>query len=116
MTDAGGHFTVRVPEETGESDRIIVYAAGRSAPGTVAYAVADPGLTGQQRVPAVPGASASIWSWSRPLRELEGRPVFTLREEEGSGAAAVFEALRTAWYRSRERYGRPGLPVVAWLG
>ncbi len=116
VTDAQGSFTVRVPDAVVEADRIIVYAAGRSAPGTVAYAVADPGLSGWQRVPAAPGTSASIWSWSRPLRELAGRPVFTIREEEGSGAAAVFEALRTAWYRSRERYGRAGLPVVAWLG
>jgi len=116
VTDAQGYFTVRVPEQAGEADRVIVYAAGRSAPGTVAYAVAAPGLSGSHRVPATPGTSASLWSWSRPLRELASRPVFTIREEEGSGAAAVFEALRTAWYRSRERYGRPGLPVVAWLG
>lgn len=116
VTDAQGAFTLRVPAAAADSDRIVVYAAGRSAPGTVAYAVADPALPGWQRVPVTPGASASIWSWSRSRRELAGRPVFTIQESEGSGAAAVFEALRTAWYRARERYGRPGLPVVAWLG
>ena len=117
VTDADGHFTVRVPARVEEEDLIVVYAAGRgSASGGVTYAVADPALSGAQRVPAVPGASARIWSWSRSRRSLVERPVFTLAESEGSGAAAVFEALRVAWHRARERYGRPGLPVVAWLG
>jgi hypothetical protein len=116
VTDADGHFTVKVPSGLQEQDRIVVYAAGRGSTATVDYAVADPGLSGAQRVPAVPGASARIWSWSRSARALTERPVFTIHEADGSGAAAVFDALRLAWSRARERYGRPGLPVVAWLG
>ncbi|NMO14838.1 hypothetical protein HPC49_00695 [Pyxidicoccus fallax] len=116
VTDAEGRFTVRVPDGVAEEDRIVVYAAGRGSGTTVTYAVADPALSGEHRVPAVPGASARIWSWSRSRRSLVERPVFTIHESEGSGAAAVFDALRVAWRQSRERYGRTGLPVVAWLG
>ncbi|MFP2930006.1 hypothetical protein ACLESO_33390 [Pyxidicoccus sp. 3LG] len=116
VTDLDGSFTVRVAERVREEDRVVVYAAGRGNSLTVSYAVADPALSGVQSVSAAPGASARIWSWSRSTRALVERPVFTIQESDGSGAAAVFEALRTAWHRSRERYGRSGLPVVAWLG
>jgi hypothetical protein len=116
VTDSDGHFTVRMPAGVEEEDHVVVYAAGRGSTAAVAYAVADPALSGAQRVPAVPGASARIWSWSRSRRSLVERPVFTIHESEGSGAAAVFDAMRLAWHRARERYGRTGLPVVAWLG
>lgn len=116
VTDSDGQFTVRVPAGEEAEDRIVVYAAGRGSTSAVAYAVADPALPGAWRVPAVPGASARIWSWARSRRAMVERPVFTVSEAEGSGAAAVFESLRLAWHRARERYGRDGLPVVAWLG
>ncbi|MCP3139009.1 hypothetical protein [Pyxidicoccus xibeiensis] len=116
VTDLDGSFTVQVADQVRDEDRIVVYAAGRGSSITVAYAVADPALSGAQSVSTLPGASARIWSWSRSTKGLIERPVFTIRESDGSGAAAVFAALRTAWHRARERYGRPGLPVVAWLG
>ena len=116
VTDFDGHFTVKVPARLKEQDRIVVYAAGRGSAITIDYAVADPALSGAQRVPAVPGASARIWSWSRPAQALMERPVFTIHEADGSGAAAVFDSLRLAWQRARERYGKAGLPVVVWLG
>ncbi|WP_375756734.1 hypothetical protein [Corallococcus exercitus] len=117
VTDDAGRFTLKVSPASGEEDRIVVYAAGRGRDGAVAYAVADPGLPGEQVMTTVPGEAARIWSWSRTTRELSGQPIFTLTEAEGSGAAAVFDVLGTAWRRMRERYGgRDGLPVVAWLG
>lgn len=116
VTDADGQFTVRVQDSVQAQDRVVVYAAGRGSPVSVDYAVADPALSGEQRVPAVPGASARIWSWSRATQALVDRPVFGISEQEGSGAAAVFDSLRLAWHGARERYGSAGLPVVAWLG
>ncbi|NBD07720.1 hypothetical protein GTY96_01895 [Corallococcus sp. c25j21] len=117
VTDAAGRFTLKVPSTFQEDDRVVVYAAGRGRDGAVAYAVADPGLPGAQPMTAVPGDAARIWSWTRTLRELSTGPDFTVGESEGSGAAAVFDVLGTAWRRMRERYGgRDGLPVVAWLG
>jgi hypothetical protein len=117
VTDDAGRFTLKVPASPAEDDRIVVYAAGRGRDGSVAYAVADPGLTGEQAMTALPGEAARIWSWTRTTRELSTRPAFTVSEAEGSGAAAVFDVLGTAWRRMRERYnGRDGLPVVAWLG
>ncbi|WP_244224434.1 hypothetical protein [Corallococcus sicarius] len=117
VTDSGGRFTLKVPANLREDDRIVVYAAGQGRDGAVAYAVADPGLPGEQRVATVPGEGARIWSWAHSTREVREQPAFTLTEAEGSGAAAVFDSLGTAWRRMRERYGgRDGLPVVAWLG
>ncbi|QSQ19922.1 hypothetical protein JY651_32180 [Pyxidicoccus parkwayensis] len=116
VTDSDGQFTVRVPDGVQSRDRVVVYAAGRGSPVTVDYAVADPALSGEQSVSTVPGAAARIWSWSRSTQALMERPVFSIAESEGSGAAAVFDSLRVAWLRARERYGSAGLPVVAWLG
>ncbi|WP_254627737.1 hypothetical protein [Myxococcus sp. CA040A] len=116
VTDSVGRFTVRLPTEVGPEDLVVVYAAGQGKPGTVDYAVADPGLSGPQTLPVTLGASARLWSWARPTRELMDAPVVAIEESEGSGAAAVFEALSAAWNGTRERFGRTGLPVVAWLG
>ncbi|MCY0998140.1 hypothetical protein OWM54_13480 [Myxococcus sp. MISCRS1] len=116
VTDGSGRFTVRVAREVGAEDAVVVYAAGQGQTGLVEYAVADPGLSGAQGVPATPGSSARIWSWSRPTRALLDSPVVAIEESEGSGAAAVFEAVSAAWHGTRERYGDTGLPLVAWLG
>ena len=116
VTDGVGRFTVRLPKEVGPEDLIVVYAAGQGKQGTVDYAVAHPGLSGAQTLPVTPGASARLWSWARPTRALLESPVVAIGEAEGSGAAAVFEAVSAAWNSTRERYGRTGLPVVAWLG
>ncbi|MCE9669386.1 hypothetical protein LY474_16370 [Myxococcus stipitatus] len=116
VTDARGRFTVRVADTVGPGDTVVLYAAGRGARADVAYAVADPALVGEQRLPVQPGDSARIWSWARSTRALMSSPTIDVEESEGAGAAAVFASLEAAWRGARERYGYEGLPVVAWLG
>ncbi|MBF5043604.1 hypothetical protein FGE12_14500 [Aggregicoccus sp. 17bor-14] len=120
-TDADGHFSLQVasPLPLTDEDQVVVYAAGRSASGAVAYAVADPGLApdAKERAPGVLGEGPRVWSWSRSARALASGAAFTLGEREGAGAARLFDSLRLAWREGKRRYaGREGLPLVAWLG
>ena len=118
VTDGSGRFDVAAPGPLPltDADLVVVYAAGRSVGGAVAYAVADPDLPAGTRAPGPLGDGARVWSWARSAKSLASGAAFTLSEREGSGAARLFESLRSAWSAGRARYGREGLPLVAWLG
>ncbi len=111
-----GSFSVQVraaPARTAD-DRVIFAALGVDDLGNVAYAVADPGVTGLQTAGVDP-ASPRIWNWWAAIGSL-GSANLRISTTNGSGAANVFDWLDSIQKRSRATFGRWGLTSVAWVG
>ena len=121
VTDAAGRFSVEVPQSATGDDAVTFLALGRDPDaGGILYAVGDPGLsaglhdgnetTGMGTVPA----ASRLWSWRWPVSTLT--PTLNIPTSAGSGAARVFDNLRSASLHGRATFGRSGRRLIAWVG
>ncbi|MDP3208259.1 MAG: hypothetical protein Q8M65_03845, partial [Rhodoglobus sp.] len=115
-TSDGGRFSIRVPTVPTASDSIIVMAAAGDGNGGISYVVARPGFTraGEQFTGA-PAPAPSLWFWEWAANRFVSGDTLTITESMGSGAARIFDYLRYTYGYVQGIYGRPGLPLVAWL-
>jgi hypothetical protein len=114
-----GDFTLRVPSAPTASDFIIVYAAGSRSDGSLSFLVADPRLTASS-TPYDEDASKpspAVWSWSWRADSVGDSPLLRITEDQGSGAARVFDYLRYVYALGAERWpGAAADPPIIWLG
>ncbi|MDO9017151.1 MAG: hypothetical protein Q8S73_12270 [Deltaproteobacteria bacterium] len=121
VTDAAGRFTIEVPQSATADDALTFLALGRDpTAGGILYAVGDPSLPAGEhdiadtsRAGAVPSA-ARVWSWRWNVTALT--PTLHITTAAGSGAARVFDHVRSAAASTRATFGRPGLRLLAWVG
>lgn len=117
-TDTTGRFSVLVPASTLPSDRIAIVAAGVDATSRqLTYLVADPHLgAGERRTDdtSSPTLSPTAWSWVWNVSSLPSELRITV--SAGSGAARVYDYLRYAYGQMSDYFGRPGMPLIVWVG
>jgi hypothetical protein len=116
LTAEDGAFAVAAPSPAATGDLLFVVAA-RLTPSGIAYAVADPGLPAS-RTPYAPQHDdpARVWSWSVPLTALAPGATITIDDDAFSGAARVFDRLRSARDAAAARWpDAPATPLVVWL-
>lgn len=112
--EEAGRVTIAVPE--GDDIRVVVSAVQDDGAQGVALALADPNMGAMRLTPGFVPTSPRLWSW-----EFTGASITSdtlhIREDQGSGAANVFNVLHRAYREVRRRYPsqRP-LSLVAWAG
>jgi hypothetical protein len=114
-----GSFAIRVADELGDDDRLVVVAAGSRGDSGPTYAVADPGFPASH---SVRGALSTppdprMWSWSFALTAPATSAELSIAREDGSGAAFAFDVLRRVTELTDGHY-QPEEPasVLVWLG
>lgn len=113
-----GAFSIKVPASPGVDDEIVVFAAGVGTNSAHRYAVADPGFgaSGTQRVGAL-GASARVWNWSWRLSDVPASKTLVIGEQQGAGAARVFDKMRAVFAKAESTYpSKTGASLVGWVG
>ncbi len=116
-----GAFSIRVRALPDETDFVWVIPAAWDARG-LAYGVADPGFApGPWPRDATSGAaltptSPRLWTWRWFVDGLSDGGDLVIREEDGAGAAFVYDLLGIASRTMATRFASPMRTVVAWLG
>lgn len=117
-TDTTGRFSVLVPASTLSTDRIAIVAAGVDPTSRqLTYLVADPHLgAGERSTDETSSAALSptAWSWVWNVSALPSELRITVAA--GSGAARVYDYLRYAYAQMSDYFGRPGMPLIVWVG
>ncbi|MFH0903153.1 MAG: hypothetical protein V2A73_21200, partial [Pseudomonadota bacterium] len=121
-TGEDGYFQTVVPAAIGEDDYIAFLPVGvqNNGTGDVSFIVADPNLTPSSTPYSVQkgvGEDPELWLWGWPLWSVDSGQDFVVTEDEGSGAARVFDYLRYAYYTSETRWPDSSRkPLIVWLG
>ncbi len=114
----GGRFSIRVPTSATVNDSIVVVTASADALGNLNYIVAIPGFSfvdAPRQLAGVQPPNATLWAWPRQSDRFVSGDTITITTAEGSGAARVFDYLRYVYGYAQEKFGRPGMTLVAWV-
>jgi hypothetical protein len=117
-SDLGGYATVQVPIAPAPDDQVAVFAAGVGADGSLAYVIADPGLTPSDtpyNVDVVPPAPR-VWGWGWLTSAVFEGALLRIDAPSGAGAARLFDWTRYVYSSGVEFYAPSINPsVVLWL-
>ncbi|MBL8678197.1 MAG: hypothetical protein JNK05_03485 [Myxococcales bacterium] len=112
--EQAGRVSISVP--AGDDVRVVVSAVQDDQAQGVALALADPNMGAMRLTPGFVPSNPRLWSWEFTGASLMNDTLH-ITEENGSGAANLFNVLHRAYREVRRRFPsqRP-LSLVAWAG
>jgi hypothetical protein len=112
-----GSFSVVAPNPLQSGDVVRVAAIANEG-ASIAYVIADPNLpAGMQNTnQAYSVTSPRVWSFEFPAAEVGANPLRIRNTSSASQVANVFDKFGVTYREMKTRYGRPGAPIMIWMG